>query len=249
MGLDLTTFILEIINFLVLVWLLTRFFYRPVMDAIARRREDIRKQLAAAETERTGAETLKSDYENRLARWEEEKNAARRELHGELAEERRRLRDELDRSLEQEREREQVLARRRSENETQENERRAAEQAVVFLSRLLQRLACPELETRLVRAAVEDLAGLDARRRETLQQAWAAAGGAVDVASVWPLAQAERAAIEAGLAEILGNAPRCAYRRDPALIAGLAVGIGAWRLQANLRDELGFFADSAHERH
>ena len=37
MQLDWTTFILEIVNFLVLLWILKRFFFRPVREAIARR--------------------------------------------------------------------------------------------------------------------------------------------------------------------------------------------------------------------
>ena len=38
MEVDWTTFALEIINFLILVWILKRFFYHPVLDIIARRR-------------------------------------------------------------------------------------------------------------------------------------------------------------------------------------------------------------------
>ena len=38
MQIDWTTFALEIINFLVLVWILKRFLYRPVLDTLARRR-------------------------------------------------------------------------------------------------------------------------------------------------------------------------------------------------------------------
>ena len=39
MGLDTTTFVLEIVNFLILLWLLNRFLYRPVQAAIARRQQ------------------------------------------------------------------------------------------------------------------------------------------------------------------------------------------------------------------
>ena len=37
MQIDWTTLVLEIINFLVLVWILKRFLYKPVMEAIAAR--------------------------------------------------------------------------------------------------------------------------------------------------------------------------------------------------------------------
>ena len=75
MELDWSTFILEIINFLVLVWLLKRFFYKPVLNVINRRREQIQKKISDAEGVRHEAESLKSDYENRLAGWEDEKAA------------------------------------------------------------------------------------------------------------------------------------------------------------------------------
>ena len=48
-GTELVHFVLEIINFLVLVWILKRFLYKPVLDVIARRRAGIEKTLADAE--------------------------------------------------------------------------------------------------------------------------------------------------------------------------------------------------------
>ena len=48
MELNWSTFVLEILNFLVLVWILKRFLYKPVLAVIARRREGIEKSLAEA---------------------------------------------------------------------------------------------------------------------------------------------------------------------------------------------------------
>ena len=50
MELSWSTFALEIVNFLVLVWILKHFLYKPVMDVIARRRADIESTLADAKT-------------------------------------------------------------------------------------------------------------------------------------------------------------------------------------------------------
>jgi len=41
MELNWSTFLLEIINFLILVWILKHFFYKPILDVIAHRRADI----------------------------------------------------------------------------------------------------------------------------------------------------------------------------------------------------------------
>ena len=56
MELTWTTFLLEVINFLVLVWLLKRLFYAPVMRAIAARRAAVEKTLADAEATKREAE-------------------------------------------------------------------------------------------------------------------------------------------------------------------------------------------------
>ena len=47
MTLDLTTFILQILNFLVLLWLLHRFVYGPLRAAIAKRQADAQAVEAA----------------------------------------------------------------------------------------------------------------------------------------------------------------------------------------------------------
>ncbi len=46
MPFDWATFGLEILNFLVLVWLLARFLYRPIIGAIAKRKAEIADTVA-----------------------------------------------------------------------------------------------------------------------------------------------------------------------------------------------------------
>ena len=55
MELDWSTFLLEIINFLILVWILKRFLYRPVLEVITRRREQVEKTLHEAHSLRAEA--------------------------------------------------------------------------------------------------------------------------------------------------------------------------------------------------
>ena len=88
MEFDWTTFALEIINFLVLVWILQRFLYKPVTSAIAERKAGIEKTLADAQAVQAEAESLKRQYENRMANWEHEKAQARVQLLQEMDAER-----------------------------------------------------------------------------------------------------------------------------------------------------------------
>jgi F-type H+-transporting ATPase subunit b len=60
MQIDLTGFVLELINFTVLVWILHRFLYKPVLAAIDRRRAAVEKSLAEAKAARDEAGTLQA---------------------------------------------------------------------------------------------------------------------------------------------------------------------------------------------
>ena len=80
MELSWATFFLEIINFLVLVWILKRFLYKPVLEAIGHRKAVIDKTLADADAKEAGAQALVEQYQNRLAEWENEKEKLRAEV-------------------------------------------------------------------------------------------------------------------------------------------------------------------------
>ena len=67
MQIDWFTFTAQIVNFLVLVWLLKRFLYRPVLDAIDGREQAIADRLAVAEQRETEAEQTRESFEQQQA--------------------------------------------------------------------------------------------------------------------------------------------------------------------------------------
>jgi F-type H+-transporting ATPase subunit b len=241
-DLDLTTFALEVLNFLVLVWLLQRFLYRPVMDVIERRRAEQDQTVAAAQSLQTEAQALKADYEQRLARAGEDRDRALAALDAEIAAERSKRLAAVAADEKAERERLQSLATREREQQDAERERRALALGARFTARLLDRLAGPALEASLVDLALADLPTLPADRLDDLRGALAAADSAVEVATAHPLPPARRDAVARALEAVAGKPVTPAFVEDPALKAGLRVRAGAWVLMANLRDELAYFA-------
>ncbi len=157
MELNWTTFILELINFVVLIWILNRFLYRPVMNVIAQRKAAIQKTLSEAETTRSEAQVLQSQYENRLTEWEQEREKARAQLRDEISAERNRLLDNLRAELDQEREKAAAVEQRRLKDFAQQAEATAIAQGGAFASRLLSRLGGPELERKIIDMVRQDL--------------------------------------------------------------------------------------------
>ena len=240
MEFDLTTFILEVINFLVLVWLLKRFFYRPVLAVIETRQAATAKTIADAEALRRGAEALKTEYTTRLADVDKERAAARSKLDEEIAAERTKRLAAVEAEVNADRQRREMLeARERSEREAA-LEREALGIAARFASRFLDRLAGPELNAKLAELALGELDALAPEKLDFLRDP----GTSIKVVSAYPLDAAQRAAFSETLGKLAGRSVTPEFAEDAMLKAGVCIMAGAWVLMANLRDELGFFSGS-----
>jgi F-type H+-transporting ATPase subunit b len=246
---DATTFVLEVANFLVLVWLLRRFFYRPVLAVIEQRRADGARVLATAQASRDEAQALKTDYEARLAQTAQAREQALARLSDEIATERARRLAALEAEMQAGRQRREALQERAREAQDAERERQAAALAARFASRLLERAAGPALDDRLVELALADLQALPAGQRETLRATLADPAVEVQVCTAYPLGATRREAISAALSAAAGRALAPTFHEEPLLEAGLRIHAGDWVLMANLRDELAHFGSPSANGH
>lgn len=247
MELNWGTFILEIINFLVLVWLLKHFLYQPVKAVVARRRERITAELEEADVRQKEAEALREQYENRLVDWENEREEARRVLQQEMEAERNRLSERLQQELAAEREKAAVLAERQLEELARKNEAQALEQGARFVSRLLEDIASPEVQARLLELLLKELKQLPPAQRDALQAKDNDKAVQVVVLSAFPLSDAVKERLTQRVDSLVAGNHVYEWREDRKLIAGLRITVGPWVIHANLHDELKTFAAIAYE--
>jgi len=249
LELNWSTFLLEIFNFLVLVWILKHFLYQPVLDLITRRRTAIEDQLTEAKQLHADADSLKQQYEHRLVDWEQERQKAMENLMRELEENRLHALDELKAELAKKKEKLRVARARQDKQAVRAIETRALQQGAEFASRLLAEAAGPELENRLFDLLLDDLSVLSADQISVLNNGWGDSPERILVTSAFPLTEDKRHRLEDILARITGLSAPVHYEQDVKLMAGLNITIGAWVLQLNVRDELQGFIELSHVEH
>lgn len=243
MTFDLTTFLLEILNFLVLVWILKRFLYAPVLAVLDARRQRLLDEAAKAEALQRQAAELKAGYEARLAEWDKEREKLRQELDGELERERTAGMEKLKQTLADA----EAKARARTETLAAAHEqalvRQAAADAYGAAAALLGRLASAGLTARIAELFAEDLAHLPEADLATLRRAAAAleAGAGAEIAMAHDLDESSRERVVTALAAGAGRTLPTVFHEAPELLAGLRVTVGECLLHANLADELAFF--------
>jgi len=239
MQIDWLTVAAQIVNFLVLVWLLQHFLYGPITKAMQRREARIADRLDDAEKKRKAAEEEARSYREKQEELEEARNELMREARDAAAEKRRTLEHDARAEID-ERKRgwlEQLAAERRSFAE--DLRRRSADAFYAVARRALGDLADAELEAQIVRSFMRQLDTLD---DETLEKIKAAVGkdGDVVVESRFALDSKLERQLTRAVHERFGSDLDVDYQKAEGLDVGIALVAGsqqvAWTIDHYLDD-------------
>lgn len=253
MLIDWFTVAAQAVNFLVLAWLLKRFLYKPVLNAIAQREHTVAAQLEEAAKETDDArreraalaqqtEQLGKERARLLAEASQAAEAERQKLLGSARDEAAALREALGMAAAKEREQlERELAVR------------TQDEVVAIARKALSDLADVELEDRMVAVFLSRLHGLgDAERQQ-----WAnSPGDPADqpiVRSAFALSLEQRTAVAAGVGQLLGNDAAVQFQVEPSLLSGLELTVRGRKIDWNLPNYLAGLQDRMaafiHERY
>ena len=89
MLIDWFTVVAQAINFLLLVWLLKRFLYKPILQAIDDREKRIATQLQEAGATKEDAEKERRDFQKKNAEFDQQRDALTRVIAEDVIEQRR----------------------------------------------------------------------------------------------------------------------------------------------------------------
>jgi len=94
---DWFTVFAQVVNFIILVWLLKRFLYRPILDAIDAREQRIAKELADADAKKHEAQNERDEFQHKNEEFDRQRAALMDMAKDEAKTERQRLIDEAER--------------------------------------------------------------------------------------------------------------------------------------------------------
>lgn len=235
MTIDWWTLALQTVNFLVLVWIPARFFFRPVSAIIARRQAEAEKLLADAAATRREADQAKADVATARAAIDAERERLLTEARAEAAKERARLLAAANQA-----------ARMTSAEAAAaiEGDRAAMEAglvdrvrglAVTIARRLLERLPPGAMLDAFVRSLCDEVPKLPAETRAVFT---AATDGAIEVVTAEPLSDAAAGRVRADLERAFATPLALSFRTDPAVIAGIELNSPHAFIRSSWREDL-----------
>lgn len=231
MTIDVWTLALQTVNVLILIWLLQKFFWRPVSAMIAQRRDAAQALLAEAAQKRAESVTERTEIEHIRAGLFQEREA----ILATAQRDARTLKDTAAREAAAAAQAVEAAAQARIEAASRAAEAAARAQAVQLAVEIATQLAA-RLDGAAVRAAFLDWL---LREVEQLPQSARPLGEKLELTSATPLPTTEEQEIASRIAASFGGAPEIAFTTDPALIAGLELRSKNFQLQNSWRADLG----------
>ncbi len=220
MTFDWWTLALQTVNFLILVWLLWRFLYKPVKSVIEKRRSLSDQAFKEAETQRQAAEKARQDFETAQAELRKERQATLNTLHIEFEAERQKLlqdtRAEANDLIEAAR---ATIAEERAATLRAMREQ-LVDLAVDMAATLLGKTDSDGLNEVFLRQLEKQIESLPDEERGRLEQDLLANGGALRVVTARPLTAEEKEHWRARLGARLGGAAVADFTADSDLIGG-----------------------------
>ncbi len=179
MAFNIWTFLFQLVNFVVLVYLLRRLLYRPLREAIDHRRETTARALADAEAARREAAALKETLDQKLADLDRAREAAMRDARDRAEADRQALTADAEAAIRRRREEaEQQLARER-DDALSSLQGELVQSAVELVERFLHEVCGATVQQQLAGHLVDELRRISDDERTRLRAEWADGESAV----------------------------------------------------------------------
>jgi F-type H+-transporting ATPase subunit b len=247
MLIDWFTVAAQVINFLILVWLMKRFLYQPILHAIDEREKRIAAELADADAKKGQAQKERDDFMQKSEDFELQRAALLSLATNEAKAEGQRLLDEARKTSAALSLKQQEALRMEVDNLHEAICRRTEVEVFAIARKALTDLAGTSLEEPMVQLFVRRLHALSEPEKGRLTSSIKTSSGPVMVRTRFDLPPALSASTEAAIKETLGAETCVQFETGPELISGIELTMNGQKVAWSIADYLSTLEKSVDE--
>lgn len=247
MLIDWFTVVAQALNFLILVWLMRRFLYRPILHAIDEREKRIAGELADADAKRVEAKAERDEFQQKNELFEQERTQL-------VAEATREAREQAHLLLVEARQAADDLSKKREKALQEEVENlgknlalRTQDEVFSIARKVLADLASTKLEAQICEVFIRRLRELDGREKSDFAAALNQATDPVLLRSGFALSPEQSSALGMALNETFSGEFPLRFETVPALIGGIELTTIGQKVSWNMADYLRSVENDARE--
>ena len=211
----------QALNFIILVWLLKRFLYKPILHAIDAREKRIATELADADAKKGEAQKERDEFQHKNQEFDQQRAALLSKATDEANAERQRLLEDARKAADALGAKRQEALRRDADNLNQAIRRRTQQEVFAIARKALMDLATTSLEERIGEVFTRRLRTMDGKAKEGLAEVLKTASEPALVRTAFDLPAAQRAAIQNALNETFSAEVHVRFETAPDLVSGV----------------------------
>ncbi|MEO6750818.1 MAG: F0F1 ATP synthase subunit B [Opitutus sp.] len=211
----------QALNFIILIWLMKRFLYKPILNAIDAREARIAKELAEAAATKATAEKERDDFQHKNEAFDQERAALLSKATDEAKAERERLLEAARATAEAQKAKSQESLKNEAADFKQALRRKTQTEVFAVARQTLGDLASTGLEQRVAIVFIDRLRALDSDAKNQLARALKAATDSALVRSAFDLSPEQHAEIQRAINETVSADVPLRFETAPELVGGI----------------------------
>ncbi|MDY0281463.1 F0F1 ATP synthase subunit delta [Desulfomicrobium sp. ZS1] len=237
----------QTLNFLVLMWLLKRFLYKPILRAIEEREKRIATRLANADMKEAAAQKKSDEFQQKNEEFDRQRATLLNKAMDEVKAERQRLLDEARDAADAVQAKRQETLRNEEHALRRTISRRTQQEVFAIARKALTDLATTSLEERLVETFIRRLRELDSQAKESLAAALKTGPSPALVRSAYDLPAEQHKAIQNALNETFSSEVHVQFQTAPNLISGIELTTNGQKVAWSIADYLSSLEEGVDE--
>ena len=237
----------QALNFIILVWLLKRFLYKPILNAVDAREKRIAAELADADAKEAEAQKERNEFQRKNEEFDQERTALLSKATDEAKAERQRLFVDARKAADALSAKRQKTLRSDADNLNQAIRRRTQQEVFAIARKALTDLATISLEERMAEVFTRRLRTMDDKAKEGLAEALKTAAEPALVRSAFELPAEQRATVQKALNETFSAEVRVRFETAPDLVSGIELTANGQKLAWSIADYLASLERSVSE--
>ena len=228
----------QALNFLILVWLMKRFLYKPILNAIDAREDRIAAELADADATRDAAKKERDKFQHKNEEFDTQQASRLSQATEEVATERERLLGEARAAADDLSSKRQEALKREQENLAEEMTSRTQQEVFAIARKTLTDLAGANLEERMSDVFACRVRELNGEAKDDLAHALSSSSTPAFVRSTFDLPADQRNTIQQALNETFAADIKLSFETKPTVISGIELSANGHKVGWSINEYL-----------
>lgn len=238
------TVIAQIVNFIILVWLLKRFLYKPVLNAIEEREKKIAGQINDAEAKDALAKKEQAKFKEKNESFDKEKKVLMDKATAEINEEKQKLLESARNEAAELRAKLEKSLKEMQANLNRDIAQKTQQEVFAIARKTLADIASMSLEEQSADLFIKRIHDLKKEEKQQFLEAFKTSSnlkddkGSILIQSAFDLPKKQQTAIKNAVDDILGSSTSFEFKTAPEIISGIELTSNGYKLSWSISEYL-----------